>query len=111
MGRGGPRVHDPQGLTDWPGQLRPLLPPAERASQPRALDATSAAPLRRLDHVRSEHTPWVVSKVLGHASVAIIKDIYGHLIGDEKREATEAITDVLFDNSRPGDKRTPDKGA
>ena len=34
-------------------------------------------------------------------SIAITKDIYGHLIGDEKREATEAITDVLFDPS-PG---------
>ena len=46
---------------------------------------------------------WVVSEVLGHASVPIIKDIYGHLIGGEKQEATEAITDVLFDNSQSAD--------
>ncbi len=38
----------------------------------------------------------VVSEVLGHASVAITKDVYGHLIGGEKRAATEAITDALF---------------
>lgn len=45
----------------------------------------------------AQGTPlWVVSEVLGHASVAITKDIYGHLIGGEKQEATEAITEVLF---------------
>lgn len=54
---------------------------------------------------------WVVSEVLGHASVAITKDVYGHLLGTEKKEATEAITDVLFDNSRPSDRRTRDQGA
>jgi len=53
----------------------------------------------------------VVSEVLGHASIAITKDIYGHLIGDEKREATEAITDVLFDSTPPTDKRAGDQGA
>ncbi|WKZ81944.1 MAG: hypothetical protein QY307_07570 [Acidimicrobiia bacterium] len=25
------------------------------------------------------------------------KDVYGHLVGDEKKEATEAIADVLFE--------------
>jgi integrase len=54
---------------------------------------------------------WVVSEVLGHASVAITKDIYGHLLGAEKQEATEAITDVLFDTSPPTDSRTRDHGA
>lgn len=54
---------------------------------------------------------WVVSEVLGHASVAITKDIYGHLLGTEKQEATEAITDVLFDTSLPADSRTRDHGA
>ena len=45
----------------------------------------------------SQGTPlWVVSEVLGHASVAITKDTHGHLIGGEKAETTEAITDVLF---------------
>lgn len=45
----------------------------------------------------AQGTPlWVVSEVLGHASLAITKDVYGHLLGDEKKEATEAITDALF---------------
>jgi integrase len=39
---------------------------------------------------------WVVSEVLGHASVPIIKDVYGHLLGGEKQAATEAITAALF---------------
>jgi integrase len=42
------------------------------------------------------HAPLVVSEVLGHASVAITKDVYGHLLGGEKQAAAEAITDVLF---------------
>jgi hypothetical protein len=41
----------------------------------------------------AQGTPlWVVSEVLGHASIAITKDTYGHLLSAEKREATEAIT-------------------
>lgn len=45
----------------------------------------------------AQGTPlWVVSEVLGHASVAITKDVYGHLLGGEKQAAAEAITDVLF---------------
>ncbi|GBE21991.1 MAG TPA: site-specific integrase [Actinobacteria bacterium] len=50
----------------------------------------------------AQGTPlWVVSEVLGHASVAITKDIYGHLMGGEKQEATKAIADVLFDTLAP----------
>ncbi|NNL12214.1 MAG: site-specific integrase [Acidimicrobiia bacterium] len=60
----------------------------------------------------AQGTPlWVVSEVLGHASVAITKDVYGHLIGGEKQEATEAITDVLFRSPQPPDGRTHDQGA
>ncbi|MEZ5175149.1 MAG: tyrosine-type recombinase/integrase [Acidimicrobiia bacterium] len=45
----------------------------------------------------AQGTPlWVVSEVLGHASLALTKDVYGHLLGEEKKGATEAITDVLF---------------
>jgi integrase len=45
----------------------------------------------------AQGTPlWVVSEVLGHASVAITKDVYGHLLGGEKQAAAEAIADVLF---------------
>jgi hypothetical protein len=34
----------------------------------------------------------VVSDVLGHASIAITKDVYGHLMEGDKRAATEAIS-------------------
>ena len=60
----------------------------------------------------AQGTPlYVVSEVLGHASVAITKDVYGHLIGAEKQEATEAITDVLFRNPQRTDDRNRDHGA
>lgn len=50
----------------------------------------------------AQGTPlWVVSEVLGHASLAMTKDVYGHLVGEEKKEATEAITDVLFGDPVP----------
>lgn len=59
----------------------------------------------------AQGTPlWVVSEVLGHASIAITKDIYGHLLGGESREATETITDVLF-RKTDQPKRTRDHGA
>ncbi|MGI5485727.1 hypothetical protein [Microtetraspora malaysiensis] len=38
----------------------------------------------------------VVSEVLGHASVAITKDIYGHLMEGDRRAATEAISGALL---------------
>ena len=45
----------------------------------------------------AQGTPlWVVSEVLGHASVSITKDVYGHLLGGEKKAATEAIASALF---------------
>jgi integrase len=50
----------------------------------------------------------VGSEVLGHASLAITKDVYGHLVGDEKKEATEAITDELFERPK---RRKRDHGA
>jgi hypothetical protein len=33
----------------------------------------------------------VVSEVLGHASIAITKDVYGHLLEGDKRAAAESI--------------------
>ena len=47
--------------------------------------------------------------MLGHASLAITKDVYGHLVGDEKKEATEAITDVLFKSPQPPAERSRDQ--
>lgn len=41
----------------------------------------------------------VVSEVLGHASIAITKDVYGHLVEGEKRTAAQAIGAALFPDS------------
>ncbi|GGO00108.1 tyrosine-type recombinase/integrase [Microbispora bryophytorum] len=38
----------------------------------------------------------VVSDVLGHASIAITKDVYGHLMEGDKQAATEAISSALL---------------
>lgn len=38
----------------------------------------------------------VVSEVLGHASIAVTKDVYGHLVQGEKRTAAEAMTAMLL---------------
>ena len=38
----------------------------------------------------------VVSDVLGHASIAITKDVYGHLLEGDKRAAAESMTEALF---------------
>ncbi|CAN5400407.1 site-specific integrase [soil metagenome] len=46
----------------------------------------------------AQGTPlWVVAEVLGHSSVAITKDVYGHLLGAERQAATAAISDLLLD--------------
>jgi integrase len=38
----------------------------------------------------------VVSEVLGHASIAITKDVYGHLLEGDKRKAAESMSLALF---------------
>ena len=38
----------------------------------------------------------VVSEVLGHASIAITKDVYGHLLEDDKRPVAESMSRALF---------------
>ena len=38
----------------------------------------------------------VVSEVLGHASIAITKDVYGHLLEGDKRVAAESMSKALF---------------
>jgi integrase len=43
----------------------------------------------------------VVSEVLGHASIAITKDIYGHLMEGDRRAATEAISGALLGKRGP----------
>ncbi len=38
----------------------------------------------------------VVSERLGHAGIAITKDVYGHLVADDDRRATEAMSRALY---------------
>jgi integrase len=38
----------------------------------------------------------VVSEILGHASIAITKDVYGHLVEGEKRTAAESMSRTLL---------------
>src|SRR6187397_1140873 len=38
----------------------------------------------------------VVSEVLGHASIAITKDVYGHLMVDDKKAAAALMSGALF---------------
>ena len=39
---------------------------------------------------------YVVSEVLGHSSVAITKDVYGHLVEGQKRAAAQLMSTALF---------------
>lgn len=43
----------------------------------------------------------VVSDVLGHASIAITKDVYGHLMEGDKRAASAAISGALLGRHAP----------
>jgi integrase len=38
----------------------------------------------------------VVAEILGHASIVVTKDVYGHLIEGDKRSAAELMSEVLF---------------
>ncbi len=39
---------------------------------------------------------YVVSEVLGHSSVAITKDVYGHLVEGQKRAAAARMSQALL---------------
>ena len=39
---------------------------------------------------------YVVSEVLGHSSVAITKDVYGHLVEGQKRAAASRMSEALL---------------
>ncbi|WP_030925717.1 hypothetical protein [Streptosporangium amethystogenes] len=43
----------------------------------------------------------VVSDVLGRASIAITKDVYGHLMEEDKRAASAAISGALLGRPAP----------
>ena len=38
----------------------------------------------------------LVSEILGHASIVITKDVYGHLVEGDKRPAAELMSRALF---------------
>ena len=38
----------------------------------------------------------VVSEVLGHASITITKDVYGHLLEGDKRAVAESMSQAMF---------------
>jgi integrase len=38
----------------------------------------------------------VVSEVLGHASIAVTKVVYGHLLEGDKRAAAESMSRAMF---------------
>ena len=42
----------------------------------------------------------MVSEVLGHASIAITKDVYGNLLEGDKRKAAESMSLALFGRRR-----------
>jgi integrase len=39
---------------------------------------------------------YVVSEVLGHSGIAITKDVYGHLVADERERAIAAVSAALY---------------
>jgi integrase len=58
----------------------------------------------------------VVSEILGHASITIIKDVYGHLVEGDRRAVAASMSQALFgpepaavaSNMAPtGTKKTP----
>nr|WP_055505003.1 site-specific integrase [Nonomuraea pusilla] len=53
----------------------------------------------------------VVSEVLGHASIAITKDVYGHLLEGDRRAATEAISSALLGEQTPVAPKVAPEGA
>jgi integrase len=56
---------------------------------------------------------YVVSEVLGHSSVAITKDVYGHLVEGQKRVAAARMSEALLtpNGSRNGSHSPPAPGA
>ena len=52
---------------------------------------------------------YVVSEVLGHSSVAITKDVYGHLVEGQKRAAAARMSEALLrsNGSRNGSQGPP----
>ncbi|WP_096439746.1 tyrosine-type recombinase/integrase [Alteribacter populi] len=41
----------------------------------------------------------MVSELLGHSTISITADIYGHILDDAKRNASNEIFNSIFDNT------------
>ena len=48
----------------------------------------------------------VVAEQLGHASIRVTKDVYGHLMPRSRAKAAEAMRTILYDET-PGERPTP----
>ena len=53
--------------------------------------APESSRIRRVGRARSR-----VSEVLGHATIAVTKDVYGHLLEGDKQAAAESMSRALF---------------
>jgi hypothetical protein len=58
--------------------------------------APGGPPRGRAQAQEPGRTAHVVSDVLGHASIAITKDVYGRLLDGDKRAAAESMRRALF---------------
>jgi integrase len=38
----------------------------------------------------------VVADIAGHSSISVTKDVYGHLVAGERRQATDAIAQAIY---------------
>jgi hypothetical protein len=56
---------------------------------------------------------YVASEVLGHSSVAIAKDVHGHLVEGQKRAAAARLSGALLmpNGSHSGSQSPPQPGA
>jgi integrase len=70
-------------------------------------------PLRGVVDADSGTDLYVVSEVLGHSSVAITKDVYGHLVEGQKRAAATRMSEALprSNGSHNGSQSPPAPGA
>jgi hypothetical protein len=48
----------------------------------------------------------VVSEQMGHASIRVTKDVYGHLMPKARAKAAEAMRSMLFDEITPARPQT-----
>jgi integrase len=68
---------------------------------PRMITRNRAATRPGVSRMLAQGTPLhVVSEVLGHASITITKDVYGHLVDGDKRAAAESMSRALSAGSQ-----------